>query len=624
MSPADRETIGEKLSAYLDGELPQEQQTEIEELLKSDAEARSMLSDLRKSARVTGSLPRESAPPEILESILNRIERSELLGLADDQVKLARHRGRPLRSALAVAAMVVIAIGGGIYVSTMMTKSGDVKQLASRNLSSDQSNLPNKELKEGVSEEEVQDVLQKAFKKDEPELFALNRKGKSESFETALMEKTTEEREANSEPTREWKSSDWDVNKDDNLLPEPPAEKSLETRALPTDTQLAAAPVKAELQDDFKLTADGVKAITPTATSNLGAVPASGRKSPKAPEPDLRTLEQKFVDGETITTISSHRFNNEPLQLKITFGQNTSQNEFSRSLHLFLAENNIAPLPKQEEKRVAKSKAAPGNLANLQLSLTERGTRSPASTSKVFYDGQAFGNYQPQIPGEQQLLLRVPSSVANRLVDLAVDTQVENISFNVGLITANGHIEAKKLANNVLSQPTDDNQLAAATSDSQHEPIKDDKQEISNSKDSIDLIALLQKVGLAPDEFFNGLSPKNNHAHSNKPETRRKCADTGEQMEKEHLDTFTDAHERTVKADELAINVNEEAFAQETPEEYDINEEMVTIVIELKTVKPDMLPIEPTCIFPATFIEDSVNAGKDNEIKTLINTTGEQ
>ena len=70
-------------------------------------------------------------------------------------------------------------------------------------------------------------------------------------------------------------------------------------------------------------------------------------------------------------------------------------------------------------------------------------TRSP-SKSKIFYDGQAFGNYQPQTPGEQQILLRIPSSVAARLVNFAVDTQTENITFNVGLMTGKGPIEVKK------------------------------------------------------------------------------------------------------------------------------------------------------------------------------------
>ena len=239
MTPADRETIGEKLSAYLDGELSQEQQTEIEELLKSDAEARATLSDLQESADATNSLPRESAPPEILEGILSRIERAELLGLADDQVKLARHRGRPLRSVLAVAAMVAIAIGGGVYVSTM-TRSEDARQLASRDISTDKPNLMDQELNKGVSEEEVKDVLQKAFKKDEPELFALNHRGRGESVETELMEKTLEKREITGQPTSEKKSNIQDLDEDGDYLPELSPDKPLETKASPTDYAISS------------------------------------------------------------------------------------------------------------------------------------------------------------------------------------------------------------------------------------------------------------------------------------------------------------------------------------------------------------------------------------------------
>ena len=49
---------------------------------------------------------------------------------------------------------------------------------------------------------------------------------------------------------------------------------------------------------------------------------------------------------------------------------------------------------------------------------------------------------------------------------------------------------------------------------------------------------------------------------------------------------------------------------------------MVTIVIEIKTVKPDTSPIESTYIFPAIFMENGGNTEKHNELQTLMNTTG--
>ena len=130
--------------------------------------------------------------------------------------------------------------------------------------------------------------------------------------------------------------------------------------------------------DDLELTNGNAKgkAITPTATNEFDSIATLGKETKEAVTPDQRTLEQKLADGETITSISKHRFNNEPLQLKVAFEQNTLQSEFSRNLHLFLAENDIHSLPEQKDQRATRSQTSPGNLANLQLSFAGKNGNS--------------------------------------------------------------------------------------------------------------------------------------------------------------------------------------------------------------------------------------------------------
>ena len=62
MSDIDREQLGEWLSAYLDGELSEEQTTVVERLLREDASARQSLDALRRASELVPSLPRHAAP----------------------------------------------------------------------------------------------------------------------------------------------------------------------------------------------------------------------------------------------------------------------------------------------------------------------------------------------------------------------------------------------------------------------------------------------------------------------------------------------------------------------------------------------------------------------------------
>jgi len=81
----------EQLTAYLDGELSEDDRREVESLLERDADARKLLAELRETSRLVAELPRASASSELTASIMGRLERRELLA------ELEAPRKRPPR-----------------------------------------------------------------------------------------------------------------------------------------------------------------------------------------------------------------------------------------------------------------------------------------------------------------------------------------------------------------------------------------------------------------------------------------------------------------------------------------------------------------------------------------------
>lgn len=84
----------EQLTAYLDGELPEEQRREVERLLEQDADAGKLLEELRETSRLVAAMPRCKASPELMASIMGRLERRELLA----ELEPPRLRGRKTSS----------------------------------------------------------------------------------------------------------------------------------------------------------------------------------------------------------------------------------------------------------------------------------------------------------------------------------------------------------------------------------------------------------------------------------------------------------------------------------------------------------------------------------------------
>jgi hypothetical protein len=112
MASVDREQIGEWLSAYIDGELNDEQNAVIERLLREDPKVRRLLEELRATVALVSSLPHHPAPPGIGEDISRHIERDELLGSPDEVPVPTRGRRRIPLGQLATAAMFALIVFG--------------------------------------------------------------------------------------------------------------------------------------------------------------------------------------------------------------------------------------------------------------------------------------------------------------------------------------------------------------------------------------------------------------------------------------------------------------------------------------------------------------------------------
>jgi anti-sigma factor RsiW len=77
--PATKDTSAERMTAYLDAELPAEEAAAFEAQLAEDPEARSELEQLRKLMSLVQSLPEVQAPPDFAEKVARRVRRRQLL-----------------------------------------------------------------------------------------------------------------------------------------------------------------------------------------------------------------------------------------------------------------------------------------------------------------------------------------------------------------------------------------------------------------------------------------------------------------------------------------------------------------------------------------------------------------
>src|SRR5688500_6237239 len=107
-----------KLLAYVEGELDEAGREEIERHLESNPNHRRLLEELKAGRDLLRWVPRESAPPELMESFQSQLERAVLLEEDDeDAAEVAGTlRINPWHQFRAVAAVLVLATMLGLVV----------------------------------------------------------------------------------------------------------------------------------------------------------------------------------------------------------------------------------------------------------------------------------------------------------------------------------------------------------------------------------------------------------------------------------------------------------------------------------------------------------------------------
>lgn len=118
----DHDTLHERLSAYVDGELDAEDTRAVENLLRESEEARAALRRLERATGLLRELPRHAAPPTIAEDILARIERQALLDDPTVPGLTVPSRGRAGLWRWSMAAGLVLSVTAGMWAFTTLRR----------------------------------------------------------------------------------------------------------------------------------------------------------------------------------------------------------------------------------------------------------------------------------------------------------------------------------------------------------------------------------------------------------------------------------------------------------------------------------------------------------------------
>lgn len=137
MTTMDQEKLGELLSAYLDGELDDQQVQWVESLIQENETARSLLNDLQQTAQLVSTLPRQSAPASIADDLQLHLERDELLGEPGPSEPVVRKSRISIKPILSIAAMILVVVSATLWMARDHTPfakkpGGDVFALAER------------------------------------------------------------------------------------------------------------------------------------------------------------------------------------------------------------------------------------------------------------------------------------------------------------------------------------------------------------------------------------------------------------------------------------------------------------------------------------------------------------
>ena len=118
-----KEHIRQQLSAYLDGELNAGEAERLTQALQGDTDLRQELAELANVRTLLRSLPRERAGEDFIPCLLAEAERTQLVGLAAEEVPLGMRWARRLASAavLLVAATIGVVVAMTLWAPPRIT-----------------------------------------------------------------------------------------------------------------------------------------------------------------------------------------------------------------------------------------------------------------------------------------------------------------------------------------------------------------------------------------------------------------------------------------------------------------------------------------------------------------------
>jgi len=131
MSERENPNIEELLNSFIDGELTEREQTEVQRLISHDAQIAQRLRELQKTKMLVGSLPRAETPARILDGIKASLEGETLLAerawSEEPSDRRVGVRHLLARKVLAAAAMIGLVAILSAVVYTIVAPESDYK-----------------------------------------------------------------------------------------------------------------------------------------------------------------------------------------------------------------------------------------------------------------------------------------------------------------------------------------------------------------------------------------------------------------------------------------------------------------------------------------------------------------
>ncbi|HNO78782.1 MAG TPA: hypothetical protein PKN33_12040 [Phycisphaerae bacterium] len=525
------EAFGEMLCAYLDDELSPAQRAEVEARLESDATARAQLEMLTSAASAMRSLPRGSAPSSILEDITAQSERAEILGKPEDTITLARHKRGPFRSTMALAAMLMVAVSASLYVSLNSQQNASHPRGAESVSQSRPatSSRPDETIlafgdksKDGEQElfkraDENAGIKVETFAKESVDSTAKRDAAPpastpsskielgTELVQTADADAATAEEKADATPASRRRGRERLAQATRSKK----SERALETvdadRDDTAEGKVNSAKDIVTVGDDAL--ADNVLTFDQPPTPTGPPPPSPSEEHAEQPsrqlvmlDPDM-TLEQKLLAGADATVVASHPFLNEPLQLSVSFENDSEQAEGEKQLQAFLGRNGVRPI-----EALATSRGFAEAVENKNGPESDEAIdhEDNALECESYYVGQASNFIAPA--NSRQYLVRISSDKLGEVVNDLSTTGAEEVQLRVGNVLSQNSQELWQLASQAAGEEFEPPPAELARSkelrrlQAGYESQAKDAEDKASLTETAQWIQALQSYGLLPDE----------------------------------------------------------------------------------------------------------------------------